>query len=100
MKSVTSYQDINMELLKKSGLLIRIEQSLETMRDFLRADGGDVELIDIEDDMTVKIRLLGQCRSCSMSVMTMKAGIEEAVLKAVPEVKAVIAINEEDLKLI
>jgi len=89
-----------MELLKKSGLLIRIEQSLETMRDFLRADGGDVELIDIEDDMTVKIRLLGQCRSCSMSVMTMKAGIEEAVLKAVPEVKAVIAINEEDLKLI
>ena len=89
-----------MELLKKSGLLIRIEQSLETMRDFLRADGGDVELIDIEDDMTVKIRLLGQCRSCSMSVMTMKAGIEEAVLKAVPEIKAVIAISEEDLKLI
>jgi len=70
------------------------------MRDFLRADGGDVELIDIEDDMTVKIRLLGQCRSCSMSVMTMKAGIEEAVRKAIPEVKEVIAINEEDLKLI
>lgn len=89
-----------MELLKKSDLLIRIEQSLETMRDFLRADGGDVELIDIEDDMTVKIRLLGQCRSCSMSVMTMKAGIEEAVRKAIPEVKEVIAINEEDLKLI
>jgi Fe-S cluster biogenesis protein NfuA len=89
-----------MELLKKSDLLIRIEQSLETMRDFLRADGGDVELIDIENDMTVKIRLLGQCRSCSMSVMTMKAGIEEAVRKAIPEVKEVIAINEEDLKLI
>lgn len=89
-----------MELLKKSDLLIRIEQSLETMRDFLRADGGDVELIDIEDDMTVKIRLLGQCRSCSMSVMTMKAGIEEAVRKAIPEVKEVIAITEEDFKLI
>jgi len=70
------------------------------MRDFLRADGGDVELIDIEDDMTVKIRLLGQCRSCSMSVMTMKAGIEEAVRKAIPEVKEVIAITEEDFKLI
>ena len=89
-----------MELLKKSDLLIRIEQSLETMRDFLRADGGDVELIDIEDDMIVKIRLLGQCRSCSMSVMTMKAGIEEAVRKAIPEVKEVIAITEEDFKLI
>ncbi len=70
------------------------------MRDYLRADGGDVELIDIEDDMTVKIRLLGQCRSCSMSIMTMKAGIEDAVRRAIPEVKAVIAINEEDLKLI
>lgn len=89
-----------MELLKKSDLLVRIEQSLETMRDYLRADGGDVELIDIEDDMTVKIRLLGQCRSCSMSIMTMKAGIEDAVRRAIPEVKAVIAINEEDLKLI
>ena len=89
-----------MELFKKSDLLIRIDQSLETMRDYLRTDGGDVELIDIEDDMTVKIRLLGQCRSCSMSVMTMKAGIEEAIRKAIPEVKAVIAINEEDLKLI
>ena len=89
-----------MELLQKSNLLIRIEQSLETMRDYLRTDGGDVELIDVEDDMTVKIRLLGQCRSCSMSIMTMKAGIEDAVKKAVPEIKAVIAVGEEDLKLI
>jgi len=88
------------ELAKKSGLLVRIEQSLETMRDYLRTDGGDVELIGIEDDMTVKIRLLGQCRSCSMSIMTMKAGIEEAVRRAVPEIKAVVAVSEEDLKLI
>lgn len=89
-----------MDFLQKSELLVQIEQALETMRDFLRADGGDVELIDLEDDMTVKIKLLGQCRSCSMSEMTMKAGIEEAIRKAVPQIKAVIAINEEDFKLI
>ena len=89
-----------MQLLKKSALLVRIDQALETMRDYLRTDGGDVELIGIDDDMTVKIRLLGQCRSCSMSIMTMKAGIEDAVRKAVPEIKAVIAVSEEDLKLI
>ena len=89
-----------MELLQKADLLVLIEQALGTMRDFLRADGGDVELVDIEDDMTVKIRLLGQCKSCSMSIMTMKAGIEEAVRKAVPQVKSVIAVQEEDFKLI
>jgi len=89
-----------MDILQKSALLVQIEQALETMRDFLRADGGDVELIDVEDDMTVKIRLLGQCRSCSMSAMTMKAGIEEAIRRAVPQIKAVEAISEEDFKLI
>ena len=89
-----------MEPSNKAGLLIRIEHALESIRDYLRTDGGDVELIDIEDDMTVKIRLLGQCSSCNMSIMTMKAGIEEAVRRAVPEVISVIAINEEELKLI
>jgi len=89
-----------MDFLVKSDLLARVEIALDTMRDFLRADGGNVELIDIEDDMTVKIRLLGQCSSCSMSIMTMKAGIEDAVRRAVPEVHAVVAIKEEDFKLI
>jgi Fe-S cluster biogenesis protein NfuA len=89
-----------MDLLYKADILLHIEAALDTMRDFLRADGGDVELVDIEDDMTVKIRLLGQCRSCHMSIMTMKAGIEDAVMKHVPQVKAVIAVQEEDFKLI
>jgi Fe-S cluster biogenesis protein NfuA len=89
-----------MDLLQKADLLVRIEQALETMRDFLRADGGDVELIDVDEDMTVKIRLLGQCKSCSMSIMTMKAGIEDAVRKAIPEIKSVSAVEEKDFKLI
>jgi Fe-S cluster biogenesis protein NfuA len=84
-----------MEILEKADILLRVEQALETMRDFLRADGGDVELIDVDEDMTVQIRLLGPCKSCSMSIMTMKAGIEEAVRKAIPEIKAVVAVEEK-----
>jgi Fe-S cluster biogenesis protein NfuA len=89
-----------MNLLEKADFLLRIEEALDTMRDFLRADGGDVELIDLDEHMTVKVRWMGQCRSCSMSTMTMKAGIEDAVRKAVPEIQSVIAIQEEDFKLI
>ena len=89
-----------MEFIEKAEIMERIEIALDSMRDFLRADGGDIELVDLEEDMTVKVRLLGQCRSCHMSVMTMKAGIEDAVRKAVPQVQSVIAIQEPDFKLI
>ena len=78
----------------------RVEEALDTMRAFLRADGGDVELLDIDDNMSVKIRLLGACASCQMSIMTMKAGIEEAVRKAVPTVKEVVAVEDQDVRLV
>lgn len=85
-----------MEVASKKAMKARVESALDTVRDFLHADGGDVELVDIEKDMTVKIRLLGACRSCQMSAMTMKAGIEDAIRRAVPEVKSVEAIQEEN----
>ena len=71
----------------------RIEDALESLRPFLKADGGDVKLLEITDDMIVKIEFLGACKSCSMNVMTFKAGIEEAIRKAAPEVTAVEAVN-------
>lgn len=77
----------NTELLK------RVEASLDTMRPYLNDDGGNVEVIDITPDMIVRVKLLGSCSTCPQSFMTMKAGIEEAVKRAVPEVKSVIAIN-------
>jgi Fe-S cluster biogenesis protein NfuA len=89
-----------MDLLEKNELMGRVEEALDTMRAFLRADGGDVELLDIDDNMSVKIRLLGACASCQMSIMTMKAGIEEAVRKAVPTVKEVVAVEDQDVKLV
>jgi len=74
-------------------ILERVEASLDTMRPYLNDDGGNVEVVDITDEMIVRVKLLGACSTCPQSFMTMKAGIEEAVKRAVPEVKGVVAIN-------
>ncbi|MFK7971611.1 MAG: NifU family protein [Bacteroidia bacterium] len=71
----------------------KIEHALESIRSYLRSDGGDVRITQIRDDMVVELELLGNCGDCSMSSMTMKAGIERAILQAAPEVKGVVAIN-------
>ena len=77
----------------REDLIKRIEDALTSLRPFLVADGGDVSLLEVTDDNIVRIEFLGACKSCSMNVMTFKAGIEEAIRKAAPEVKAVEAIN-------
>jgi Fe-S cluster biogenesis protein NfuA len=69
----------------------KILDALETVRPFLNADGGDVELVSLESNK-LTIKLVGACSTCSMSEMTLKAGIEEAVKNAVPEIEEVIAI--------
>lgn len=74
-------------------LLEKIEASLDTMRPYLKDDGGNVEVVGINDEMIVEVRLVGACSTCPQSYMTMKAGIEDAVKRAVPEIKGVIAIN-------
>lgn len=79
--------------INKEELAEKINSSLEQLRPFLHADGGDMELVEITDDAIVKVRLLGACSDCSMSLMTLKAGLEEAVKKVAPEVKAVEAVN-------
>lgn len=71
----------------------KVEVALETMRPFLEADGGNVVIEEITENKIVRLRLLGACASCSMSIMTFKAGLEQAILKAVPEVSAVEALN-------
>ncbi|MFN8324012.1 MAG: NifU family protein [Chitinophagales bacterium] len=78
---------------ENDNLLKRIEASLDTMRPYLNDDGGNVEVLEVTKDMVVKVRLLGACSTCPQSIMTMKAGIEEAVKRAVPEVRAVEAVN-------
>jgi Fe-S cluster biogenesis protein NfuA len=73
-------------------LISRVEDALEQLRPYLIADNGNVSLLEITDDMVVKLRLLGACGSCNMSMMTLKAGIEQSILKAVPEIKGVEAV--------
>src|SRR4030095_14269819 len=75
-------------------LIARIENTLDSLRPYLEADKGNVSLVEVTEDMIVKLELLGACGSCSMSMMTLKAGIEQSLLKAIPEIKGVIAINE------
>jgi Fe-S cluster biogenesis protein NfuA len=77
----------------KSSIITRVEEALRQIRPYLEADGGNVSLLEVTDDMEVKLQLQGACRNCSMSMMTMKAGIEETVKRAVPEVRSVIATN-------
>lgn len=71
----------------------QVEAALETIRPYLVADGGNVEIEEITEEKVVKLKLLGNCGSCKMSFMTMKAGIEQAIKKAVPEITSVVAVN-------
>jgi hypothetical protein len=74
-------------------LIVRIEEALNQLRPYLEADQGDVSLVEVTDDMVVRLKFLGACSSCSMSAMTLKAGIEQTILKMVPEIKRVEAVD-------
>ena len=74
-------------------LFNRVESALKTIRPYLEADGGDVELLEVTDENAAMLELKGACSTCSMSHMTMKAGIEETIMRAVPEIKSVHAVR-------
>ncbi len=74
-------------------LRMRVEQALDAIRPYLKADGGDIKILDVDVNMVLKLELLGNCSSCSISGMTLKAGVEETVRKSVPEISKVEAIN-------
>lgn len=71
----------------------RIEESLDTIRPYLMADGGSVRLLNITPDRVVELELLGACGSCPMSTMTLRAGIEQALKRSVPQISRVEATN-------
>ncbi|MEM9856694.1 MAG: NifU family protein [Bacteroidota bacterium] len=71
----------------------KVEEALNSIRPYLETDGGNVKIIDISPDLDVKLELLGACGTCPMSTMTLKAGVEEAIRKVVPEIRSVEAIN-------
>ena len=67
----------------------KVEAALQKVRPSLQADGGDVQLVDVDDNGTVKVRLMGACGGCPMSQMTLKMGIEKVLKQNVPEIKSV-----------
>jgi Fe-S cluster biogenesis protein NfuA len=70
----------------------RVEEVLNKVRPYLQADGGDIELVDITDDDIIKVKLTGACHGCPMSQMTLRAGVERALMSELPEVKRVEAV--------
>jgi len=70
-----------------------ILKALESIRPFLQADNGDIELVDVTKDGIVKVRLLGECEKCPLSIMTLRAGIERTLMKQVPGVRRIEAVN-------
>lgn len=76
-----------------SDLLRQIEEGLDSIRPYLMADGGSVRLLNVTHDLVVELELLGACGSCPMSTMTLRAGIEQALKRAVPQIRRVEAVN-------
>jgi Fe-S cluster biogenesis protein NfuA len=74
-------------------LRTRIEEALDVLRPYLMADGGSVRLLNVTQEMVVELELLGACGTCPMSTMTLRAGIEQAIKRSVPQVSRVEAVN-------
>ncbi len=77
----------------KTELERKVRNVLEQIRPYLQQDGGDIQFVSMTDDHVVNVELVGACGSCPYSLMTLKNGVETAIQKAIPEVKAVEAVN-------
>ena len=79
----------------KEELISIVNDSIEKLRPFLHADGGDMELVEITENFDLHVRLTGACSDCSMSAMTIKAGLEESLKIIAPEIKSIKAIDSQ-----
>lgn len=79
--------------LKSEELVRRIESSLDNIRPYLEADGGNVRVLEVTKDNIVRLEFMGNCGNCRLSTMTFKAGVEEAIRKTVPEIRSVEVVN-------
>jgi len=79
--------------LKQEEMTVRIEHALDSIRPYLEADGGNVRVSELTDNKVLKLEFLGNCGTCPMSTMTFKAGVEEAIRKAVPEIESIEVVN-------
>ena len=82
-----------MGIITDKTIIDKIEAALQEIRPFLEADGGDINFIELTDEWVVKVKLVGACSSCNISMMTLKNGVEVVVKRAVPQVKEVVEIS-------
>ena len=82
-----------MGIITDKKILDKIEVALQEIRPFLQDDGGDIDFIELTDQWVVKVKLVGACSSCNISMMTLKNGVEVVIKHAVPEVKEVVEIS-------
>ena len=83
-----------MGIITDENIINKIEEALTQVRPYLESDGGDIRLVEVTDDYVVKVKLLGACSECQVSVMTLKAGVEQAIKKVLPEVKEVVDVDK------
>jgi len=74
-------------------LKVNVEKALDEIRPFLQSDGGDINLLSIEEDKFVKVQLVGACTSCSVNQMTLKSGVEMTIKKYAPQIERVINVE-------
>lgn len=74
-------------------LKLNVEKALDEIRPFLQSDGGDINLLAIEDDKLVKVQLTGACTSCSVNQMTLKSGVEMTIKKYAPQIERVVNVE-------
>jgi Fe-S cluster biogenesis protein NfuA len=77
----------------KEEIINKINASIEIIRPYLQNDGGDISLVEVTDDLIVRVKLHGACGSCPYSLMTLKNGVEQAIRRDVPEIKEVVAVD-------
>ncbi len=82
-----------MNTLTLEDITKNIETALDSIRPYLMADGGNVKILELSAENVLKLEFVGACGSCPMSTMTFKAGVEEAIKRAVPEVKSIEVVN-------
>jgi Fe-S cluster biogenesis protein NfuA len=80
-----------MDQAKRQDFEKRVNETIDMVRPYLVADGGDIQFVELTDDMVVKVQLLGACGSCPYSLQTLKNGVEQAVKKQIPEIKEVVS---------
>jgi Fe-S cluster biogenesis protein NfuA len=84
-------EDVLRKLAERGGKPMRedVEKALETVREYIRRDGGDIELVDVTEDGVVKVKLTGACVGCPFSAMTLTQGVQRSLMEQVPGVKKV-----------